>query len=100
MKYNSFPPSLSVEPGVFVTAVDHSNTIFFVCVSLEERDPGSDLSGGESCYLRAGLWEQQVKQVILKMEPPNPFVFLHSFSSMNLAIYLESLWLERNENGA
>lgn len=41
---------------------------------------------GESCWLRAGLWEQQVKQVILKMEVPNSlclFSFLlHEFDNL------------------
>lgn len=41
---------------------------------------------GESCWLRAGLWEQQVKQVILKMEVPNSlclFSFLlHEFGNL------------------
>lgn len=52
---------------------------FFICVSFEERDPGSDLSEGESCYLRAGLWEQQVKQVILEMELPSSLCFCTLF---------------------
>lgn len=58
MKYNSFPPSLSVEPGVFVTAVDHSNTIFLsvfhsrkeiqALISVGERVVISELGSGSS----------------------------------------------------
>lgn len=72
---------------MFVTAIDRRDAIFFfACVSFEERDPGSDLGGGESCYLRAGLWEQQVKQVIFKTELPNSLCpctfFPHEFGNL------------------
>lgn len=79
MKYNSSPrPPFSIETGVFVTAIDHTNVIF----CFEKRDAGSDLGGGASCCLRARVWKQQVKQVILKTELLSSFCF-NTFVSMN-----------------
>lgn len=87
-KYNSLFFSTEIE--VFVTAIDHSNVIFFVCISFEKRDPACDLSWGESCYLRIVVWKWQVKQVILKMELLNSLYF-STLVAMNKIIYLEPL---------
>ena len=73
MKYNSFGFLFffPIESRALVTAVDHSDVIF-ACFLFEEKEPGSDLSGKEGCYLRPMLWKQQVKQVMLKTEVLNP----------------------------
>lgn len=82
MKYKHFGGGLvffffpSIESRAFVTAVDHSNVIF-ACVLFEEREPGSDFSKKESCYLRTMLLEAADQTGNVEDGATQPFVFQH-----------------------